>query len=117
MSWSALNADLYEQIRRYAELTDRALIELRSESDEPHRAELESLGRLLTELETLRRQDLSARLIWVVLRDSVRMTPQEIAGLGASLMRIERKPAVVAATEKLAQALAREQAVVKSRMR
>jgi len=117
MSWSALNADLYEQIRRYAEVTDRALIELRGDTNERHNTELESLGKLLAELNTLRREDLSARLIWLVLRDSVRMTPQEIAGLGAALTSAERNASVVAALEKLAQALAREQAVVKSRMR
>jgi hypothetical protein len=117
MSWSALNADLYEQIRSYADLTDRALIELTGGTAEPHNTQRENLGKLFSELETLRHHDLSARLIWLILRDSVKMTPQEIAGLGAALVGAGQNPSVIAALEKLAQALAREQAVVKSRLK
>lgn len=117
MSWSALNADLYEHIRSYAELTDGALIELRSETPEHHSAQRETLGKLLLDLDTLRHRDLSARLIWVILRDSVRMTPADIVGLGAALTGARHNVSPVAALERLAQALAREQAVVKSRLR
>jgi hypothetical protein len=117
MSWSGFNSGLYEQIRRYAEMTDQALLELKDESDHVGQENRERLGKLLSEIESMRREDLSARLMWLILRDSVKMSEQEIAGLGTALLSPERNESITNSLENLAQALAQEQAVVKSRMR
>jgi hypothetical protein len=117
MSWSGFNSGLYEQIRRYAEMTDQALVELKDETAHPGHENRQRLGKLLSEMDTMRREDLSARLIWLILRDSVKMSEQEIAGLGTALLSTGRHESITNSLEKLAQALAQEQAVVKSRMR
>lgn len=117
MSWSGLNSGLYEQIREYAELTDQTLVELKAEAGHLSRDSRERLGRLLLNIDSFRRKDLSARLIWFILRDSVKMSDQEITRLGAALLKTTHDEAVIRLLEKLAQALAHEQVVVKSRMR
>jgi len=117
MSWSGFNSGLYEQIRRYAEMKDQALVELQDETDHAGHESCERLGKLLSVIDSMRREDLSARLIWLILRDSVKMSEQEVAALGTALLSTGRNEATTNALEKLAQALAQEQAVVKSRMR
>jgi hypothetical protein len=117
MSWSGFNSGLYEQVRRYAEMTDQALLALKDETDHPGHENLERLGKLLSEIDTMRREDLSARLIWLILCDSVKMSDQEIAALGTALLSTGRSESISNLLEKLAQALAQEQAVLKCRMR
>lgn len=117
MSWSGFNSGLYEQIRRYAEMTDQALVELKDETAHLGHENRERLGKLLSEMDTMRREDLSARLMWLILRDSVKMSEQEITGLGTALLGQEGHESITNSLEKLAQALAQEQALVKSRMR
>lgn len=117
MSWSGFNSGLYEQIRRYAEMTDQALVELKDETDHAGHEHRERLGKLLSVIDSRRREDLSARLIWLILRDSMKMGEQEISALGTALLSTARNEAITNTLEKLAQALAQEQAVVKSRMR
>ena len=117
MSWSGLNTGLYEQIRHYAEMTDQALVELKDETNSPKRETRERLGNLLEELDSIRREDLSARLIWLILHETVKMTEQEIVSLGTALLSEGRSESAIKSLEKLAKALAKEQAVVKARMR
>jgi hypothetical protein len=117
MSWSGLNTGLYEQIRHYAEITDQALVELKDDSDPPRHESTQRLGKLLSELDSIRRQDLSARLMWLILHETMKMKEQEIVGLGITLLNAERNDSAIKSLEKLAQALAKQQAVVKARMR
>jgi hypothetical protein len=112
-----LNSGLYEQICHYAELTDQALVELRDETERASNPGLERLGALLSELDSMRQQDLSARFIWLIFRDTLRMSGKEIAKLGRTLIQGGRDESVIASLEKLAAALAQEQADVRSRMR
>lgn len=117
MSWSGLNSGLYEQICRYAELTDQALVEIRNESAGTSGHGREQLGRVLSELSSKRQEDLSARLIWLVFHDTLKMSEQGIAKLGNRLIQGDRDGSVITSLERLATALAQEQAEVRSRMR
>jgi hypothetical protein len=117
MSWSGLNSGLYEQICRYAELTDKALIETRNEGDSSAGRHGEQLGKFLSEIDSLRQEDLSARLIWLIFNDTLKMSGEEIARLGKKLTQGSQDGFVTTSLEKLAVALASEQAAVRSRMR
>lgn len=117
MSWSGLNSGLYEQISRYAELTDQALVEIRNDRESTSSHGREQLGNVLSELDSRRQEDLSARLIWLVFHDTLKMSGPEIAKLGLRLIQGDRDGSVINSLERLAAALAEEQAEVRSRMR
>jgi hypothetical protein len=117
MSWSGLNSGLYEQICRYAELTDQALVELKGETHVTSGPGRERLGKFLSELDSLRQENLSARLIWLIFHDTLKMSAVEIGKLGKTLIQGAGDDSVIAPLEKLAAVLAQEQAEVRSRMR
>jgi len=117
MSSSGLNSGLYEQICRYAELTDQALVEIRKEHDSAVGRFREQLGKFLTELDSARQEDLSARLIWLIFHDTLKMSGTEITKLGKKLIQGSQDGAVITSLERLASALAQEQAEVRSRMK
>lgn len=116
MSLSGLNSGLYQQFYRYAELTDKALIELNAENN----LSLESskkLSNLFIELDSLRRADISARLIWILLTEEMNLREEEIRQAGELILQAENKEKIITLLETLARVLADEQESIKSRVR
>ena len=116
MSLSGLNSGLYQQFYRYAEITDKALIELKEETESSNENR-QKLGHLFTELNDLRRDDVSARLIWVLLTEEMNLKEEDIHQAGERLLQSGFKEEIVNLLEDLARALAEEQSVIKSRLR
>lgn len=117
MSQIGLYAGLYDRLREYAELLDKVLIELKggkgSAGDEKRkklRAFLESLG-------VDNGEDLSTRLIYILLRDESEVNTNELARIGRLLTSNELDESAIEPLEKLAQALEHEQTGVMARMR
>lgn len=117
MSLSGLNSGLYQQFSRYAELTDRALIELeeRSGSIQENR---KTLGNLFVDLDETRRNSPSARLIWLVLTEELNVPTQEITEAGEDLLRVGgESEKLKGLLEALALVLAGEQDDIRLRLR
>jgi hypothetical protein len=116
MSLSGLNSGLYQQFSLYAEITDKALVEL-NESADFSRENRQKLGNLFIELNSLRRNNISARLIWILLTEEMNLKEEEIQRAGESLLQSNEKEKTVGLLENLARTLAEEQSVIKAGLR
>jgi len=117
MSLSGLNSGLYQQFSRYAEITDKAIIELNEDVDylQDNRR---LLGNLFVDLDSLRLNNVSARLIWVLLTEEMKVSARDIAEAGERLLRIgDRTEKVKDLLENLAHVLAEEQDNIRLRLR
>lgn len=117
MSLSGLNSGLYHQFSRYAELTDRVLIELEEEPGAV-RENRKELGNLLLELDETRRNSPSSRLIWLLLTEELNVRAEEITRMGEDLLSVEGKfEKAKGLLETLALVLAGEQDDIRLRLR
>lgn len=117
MSHVALYSGVYEDIREYAELLDKVLIELKGGTSSPSDENRRKLGEFLRSLVTPRKGDLTMRLINILLRDNEELNPPELAEIGSRLESEVVDESVIEPLEKLAQSLEQEQAVAMARMR
>jgi hypothetical protein len=115
MSLSGLNSGLYQQFSLYAELTDKALVEL-NEGTGFSRENSQKLGNLFVELNNLRRDNISARLIWILLTEEMNLKEEEIHRAGESLLKSDDKEKIGGLLENLARTLAEEQSVIRARL-
>lgn len=116
MSISGLNSGLYQQFYRYAELTDKVLIEL-NEGNNFSLENSKKLSNLFIELNNLRRDDISARLIWILLTEKMNLKEEEIRQAGELILQDDSKEKAISLLETLARILVDEQESIKSRVR
>lgn len=117
MSHVAMYSGVYEEIREYAELLDKVLIELKGGTSSPGDEDRRKLGQFLQSLVTPRKGDLTMRLINILLRDNEEIDPPKLAAIGGRLESEVVDTSVIGPLEKLAQSLEQEQAVAMARMR
>jgi hypothetical protein len=108
---------VYEEIRGYAELLDKVLIELKGSTGSPHDEDRHRLGQFLTALNAPQKGDLTMRLIHTLLRDKGEIDQLELAKIGARLETEDVDDSVIEPLEQLAQSLEQEQATAMARMR
>jgi len=117
MSHIAMYSGVYEQIREYAVLLDKVLIELKGGTSSPQDESRRNLSQFLKSLVVPQPGDLKMRLINVLLRDNNDLNPPELAEIGERLESEEVDASVIGPLERLAQSLEQEQAVAMARMR
>ncbi|MCI0387679.1 MAG: hypothetical protein MOB07_02760 [Acidobacteria bacterium] len=120
MSQTAIFSGLYEEVRDYAELLDKVLVELKGGISQPQDEKRKKLGRFLTELGSKHTRSLAVRLIGRLLRSEGQVTPQELAKIGSKLNSSETPvidQTMISQLEELARSLEQEQAVAMARMR
>jgi hypothetical protein len=120
MSQTAILSGMYEELREYAELLDKVLVELKGGTSHPRDEKRKKLGQFLTELGSARTTSLTARLIGLLLKNDGSVAPQELARIGARLSspgggEVDRT--VISRLEELARSLEQEQAAAMARMR
>jgi len=111
---------MYEEVRDYAELLDKVLIELKSGVSHPQDEKRKRLGQFLTELDSKHTRSVAVRLISRLLRNEGQVTPQELASIGNTLsvqIALPIDSAMISQLEELARSLEQEQAVAMARMR
>jgi len=117
MSQIAMHSGVYEDIREYAELLDKVLIDLKGGNSSPNDAIRRKLADLLKSLLTSQTGDLSMRMVNFLLRGTREIDPSELARIGELLESTQVDNSVIEPLERLAQSLEREQAVAMARMR
>jgi hypothetical protein len=85
MSRTAIFPGSYQEVRSYAELLDKVLVELKGGAWQPQDEKRKRLARFLTELGSANTRSLTARMISRLLRNEGRVTPQELANIGGKL--------------------------------
>ena len=120
MSQTAIFSGMYEEVRDYAELLDKVLVELKGGISQPQDEKRKRLGQFLTELGSRNTRSLAVRLIGRLLRSEGQVTPQELASIGNRLSALEAtsvEPEMISQLEELARSLEQEQAVAMARLR
>lgn len=120
MSQTAIFSGMYEEVRDYAELLDKVLVELKGGISQPQDEKRKRLGQFLTELGSRNTRSLAVRLIGRLLRSEGQVTPQELASIGNKLsvpITSPIDPEMISQLEELARSLEQEQAVAMARMR
>lgn len=120
MSQTAIFPGMYEEVRDYAELLDKVLVELKGGTGQPQDEKRKKLGQFLTELGSANTRSLAVRLISRLLRNEGQVTPQELANIGGKLNAPEAAEidqTMISQLEELARSLEQEQAVAMARMR
>ena len=117
MSQIAIYSGVYEEIREYAELLDKVLVDLKGCTSSPRDESRRKLAEFLKSLGGAQTADLSMRLIKFLLRDNADIDPLELAKIGGLLGAGPVDNSVVEPLERLAESLQREQAVAMARMR
>lgn len=118
MSDIGLHSGLYGQMREYAELLDDVLVSLKVGSTPPLGDDsLQRLADFLIALGADNWQDLSTRLIAILLREKAHVEKNDWPALGRALLNGEVDEAVINKLEHLAWSLEQEQAVAMARIR
>jgi len=117
MSQTGLYAGIYEGLREYAELVDKVLIQLKSGTGPTDIDKLNRLREFLERISSNTSEDISTRLIRLLLRDECDVQLAEFARIGRALSSGTSDSSVIEPLEKLALALEHEQAGVMARMR
>jgi hypothetical protein len=119
MSDIGLQVGFYTQVREYAELLDKALIELKSATPSLVKSDsARQLGHLLIALGAGNEsQDLPTRLLAVFLHERHRSYANDWSTLGNALLNSEVNDAIVSDLESLAWSLEQQQAVAMARIR
>jgi hypothetical protein len=117
MSDTSLYAGLYEEMRGYAELVDDILLDLREDARSPDIAARQRLGGMLVKLAENQYDELSSRLIILILQDRRSISRSDMLKIGRGLLSPHVEHSVVAALETFAHALEQAQADTLTRMR
>jgi hypothetical protein len=117
---TAIFPGTYQELRDYAELLDKVLVELKTGAGRSQDEKRRRLGQFLTELDDANIQSLAVRLISQLLRNEGQVTSQELANIGGKLNSpgaAEIDQTMISQLEELARSLEREQAVAMAGMR
>ncbi len=117
MSDTSLYAGLYEEMRGCADLVDNILVDLREHGAAPDLAGRQRLGNVLVRLADNQSDDLSSRLIMLLLQDRRVISRSEMLKIGQGLLSSQVEHSTAAALEQFAQALEQAQADTVARMR
>jgi hypothetical protein len=117
MSQISMYSGVYEDIREYADLLDKVLIDLKGGNSSPDDPIRRKLADLLKSLLTSQTGDLSMRMVNFLLRGTREIDASELARIGELLESTQVDNSVIEPLERLAQSLEREQAVAMARMR
>ena len=117
MSQISMYSGVYEDLREYAELLDKVLIDLKGGNSSPDDPIRRKLADLLKSLLTSQTGDLSMRMVNFLLRGTREIDASELARIGELLESTQVDNSVIEPLERLAQSLEREQAVAMARMR
>ena len=118
MSTVGLNAGLYLKIRRYAEMLDDVLIQLKSGSATPNDPRVQSLAALLQKLGGPAPRDAESLLLLAVLQTADAPPPaQAWEQLGRELLSATPTPVLIAQLERLATTIEHERAGMLAAMR
>lgn len=99
MSQIAMYSGIYDEIREYAEVLDRVLVDLKGGTSSPQDENRQRLAELLISLAAPQAGDLSMRLISFLLRDDTGVDPLELSKIG-ELLRATRVETVLTAQAK-----------------
>ena len=117
MSEGGLYSGLYEQVREYAELLDSVLIGLKRGASSPDDEARRRLSGFLLSIGSGKWNDLSSRLITILVRDKTKVDESEWARAGTALLSMDVDQSVINLLEKLAQSLEQEQVSAMARHR
>lgn len=119
MSTVGLNAGLYSKIRRYGEMLDDVLIQLKSGSASPQDARVRDLAALLQKLAAAEPRDPESLLLLAVLQtaDAPAASPPAWDQLGRKLLTATPTPGLIAELERLATTIEHERAGMLAVMR
>ena len=120
MSQTAIFPGMYEEVRDYAELLDKVLVELKGGTGQPQDEKRKKREQFLKERGSGNTRSLAVRLISRLLRNEGQVTPQELANIGGKLNSSEAAEidqTMISQLEELARSLEQEQAVAMARMR
>jgi hypothetical protein len=109
MSGTGFYSGLYDQIREYAELVDDVIIGIKGDTSSPSDPSRKKLMAFLKNLAADHWENLSTRLISLVIRNGSGVSQTEWSQVGNALSLSEVDDAVVERLEDLARFLEREQ--------
>ncbi len=116
MSEISLYAGLCEGISEYAELVDNVILSLRRGSSSPEEPARQRLANLLNNLASAKCEDLSTRLLFLVLRDSGTTNKAQWQQLGKALLSPRIDNTTMDLLESFARSLEKEQAEAQARI-
>lgn len=108
MSHTGLPTGLYTQIREYAELVDRVLLDLKAGTPDAHPESKAMLGSLLAGAQDRATSDMRMQLFVSLIRGTGQSGPTKLAELGRMLLEGNTTPNLVGGLESLAQTLEHE---------
>lgn len=118
MSETGLLSGLYQQAHKYAELVDRVLVDLKTESSSLGDAGRKELGILLTGISDESLKDLPSHLLIIVLKSRNNLRQLNLGQVGRALLSDEIIDSqVIENLEAFAQALEQEEVDAMTRMR
>jgi hypothetical protein len=119
MSQAVIFPGMYKEVRDYAELLDKVLVELKGGTGQPQDEKRKRLDHFLTELASANTRSLATRMISRLLRNEGRVKPRELAAISSKLNSPEAAAidqTMISQLEELARLLEYEQAVAMARM-
>ncbi len=116
MSDTGLYAGLYHRIRECADLVDNVLIRLKEGAGSLDDGSVEELARLFTDLGTGDLDDLSTKLIGLVLKDRNQWAASDFARMGKALSARPVGDSIIGLLEQFARSLEQEQAGAMERL-
>lgn len=114
---TGLFSGLYQQTRECAELVDQVLIQIKDGTSSPKDKSRQELSKFLIHLGNNEWEDLSSRLIILVLRGKEDFAEAQWSRAGSALLSSEVDTSVVELLEQLARSLEQEQTGAMERMR
>lgn len=117
MSDSGLYAALYSQLHDCAELIDDVIVDLETEGSAGGAQRRRTLSGLLRALETAPESDVSATLLWNVLRENKAQQRADWSEIADAIDRGDTSGGVMGRLEELARFLEVERAEMNARMR
>ena len=117
MSDAGLFSSVYQQIREYADILDRVLIELKDGSSQHTDENRQWLGRLFVDLANENYDDTSTRLVVLMLQGRVGIVESELRKVGEGLLSSTDVASLITPLEQFAQCLEQEQIRALARIR
>jgi lysophospholipase L1-like esterase len=116
MSSPGFYSDIYQQIRTYADLVDKVLIALKGDarSSDPNR---ENLAQILDAFAEDEQEDLSIRIIVIMLGGNSKTNREKWLGLSAALRAAKSDRSLIDDLELFAHTLEQQQADALAKMR
>lgn len=116
MSDPGLHTYLYTQLRNYAELVDDVIVDLETAGGKRETERRQTLSELLRALDTEPVSDLSATLLWNILRENKLPRKADWSKVADAIERGDTFGEVIERLEELARVLELERAEMNARM-